>query len=80
MTDGSASRKLILYMSMSLDGFVARRDGTIEWLGDAQPYGAHRQRAVAELLGQTGLLVLGRRSGQDMAQAWPGSRARPASS
>ena len=66
-------RKLILYMSMSLDGFAARRDGTMDWLGDAQAFGAHRQRAVAELLGQTGLLVLGARAGADMARAWPGS-------
>jgi len=70
-----ARRKLILSMSMSLDGFVARRDGVIEWLGDTQPHGGHRQRAVAELLGQTGLLVLGRRSAQDMAQAWPSSES-----
>ena len=62
-------------MSMSLDGFAARRDGTMDWLGEAQPHGDHRQRAVAELLGQTGLLVLGRRSAQDMAQAWPSSRS-----
>ena len=75
MNDGSARRKLILYMSMSLDGFAARRDGTMDWLGEAQRYGDHRQRGVAELLGQTGLLVLGRRSAQDMAQAWPGSRS-----
>jgi dihydrofolate reductase len=75
MTAEPAQRKLILYMSMSLDGFAARRDGTMDWLGDAQSHGAHRQRAVAELLGQTGLLVLGARAGADMAQAWPGSRS-----
>jgi len=45
----------------------------MDWLGDAQAYGAHRQRGVAELLGQTGLLVLGARAGAQMAQAWPGS-------
>ena len=66
-------RRLILYMSMSLDGFAARRDGTMDWLGDAQAHAPHRQRAVAELLGQTGLLVLGARAAADMAQAWPGS-------
>jgi dihydrofolate reductase len=75
MTDTPAQRKLILYMSMSLDGFAARRDGTMDWLGDAQAHSAHRQRAVAELLGQTGLLVLGSRAGADMAQAWPGSQS-----
>lgn len=75
MSSEPAQRKLILYMSMSLDGFAARRDGTMDWLGEAQPYADHRQRAVAELLGQTGLLVLGGRAGQDMAQAWPSSHS-----
>jgi len=70
-----AQRKLILYMSMSLDGFAARRDGTMDWLGEKQPHGAHRQRAVAELLGQTGTLVLGRRVYQDMVKAWPTSQS-----
>ncbi len=73
MSGEPAQRRLILYMSMSLDGFAARRDGTMDWLGDKQRHGAHRQRAVAELLGQTGMLALGRRGGADMAQAWPGS-------
>ena len=75
MSDPPAQRQLILYMSMSLDGFAARRDGTMDWLGHAQRHGSHRQRAVAELLGQTGLLVLGRCAAEDMAQAWPGSQS-----
>ena len=75
MSGEPTQRKLILYMSMSLDGFAARRDGTMDWLGEKQPHGAHRQRAVAELLGQTGMLVLGRRGGEDMAQAWPSSQS-----
>jgi dihydrofolate reductase len=75
MTGEPAQRKLILYMSMSLDGFAAGRDGRMEWLGESQSHGHHRQRAVAELLGQTGLLVLGRRGAEDMALAWPSSRS-----
>jgi dihydrofolate reductase len=78
MTSGSrepAERRLILYMSMSLDGFVARRDGVIEWLGGSSPHDGHRQRAVTELLGQTGTLVLGRRVYEDMVQAWPSSQS-----
>jgi len=66
-------RKLILYMSMSLDGFAARRDGTMDWLGRSLPRDTQRQRAVEELLGRTGLLLLGGRAGQDMARAWPSS-------
>jgi dihydrofolate reductase len=67
------NRKLILYMSMSLDGFAARRDGVIEWLGGSREHDGHRQRRVAELLGQAGMLVLGSTAGQQMATAWPTS-------
>jgi dihydrofolate reductase len=75
VNDETTQRKLILYMSMSLDGFAARRDGSMDWLGEKQPHGARRQRAVAELLGQAGILVLGRRGGEEMAQAWPSSQS-----
>ena len=67
-------------MSMSLDGFVARRDGVIDWIGVSRPHDDRRQRAVLELLGQTGLLVLGRRVSEDMVKAWPARRARRATS
>ena len=80
MTGKPAQRKLILYMSMSLDGFAAGRDGRMEWLGEAQPHSHHRQRAVAELLGQTGLLVLGRRALRTWRRRGRARRARPASS
>lgn len=75
MSDPPAQRKLILYMSQSLDGFAARRDGTMDWLGRSLPYDPQRQRAVEELLGRTGTLVLGGRAAQDMARAWPSSRS-----
>jgi hypothetical protein len=39
-------RRLILYMSMSLDGFVARRDGVIDWL-DPCVNGAPRTATTA---------------------------------
>jgi dihydrofolate reductase len=71
VTDDRPERRLILYMSMSLDGFAARSDGSMPWLGSARPYGFQRQRAVQELLGQTGLIVLGGNAYEDMAAAWP---------
>ena len=40
-----AQRRLILHMSVSLDGFVARRDGVIDWLTDGRrgvDHGDHR--------------------------------------
>jgi dihydrofolate reductase len=72
-----AVRRLILCMSMSLDGFVARSDGVIDWLaedrGRIADHGDQRHRITLELLGQIGLIVLGRGAYEDMVQGWPGS-------
>jgi dihydrofolate reductase len=73
----SARRRLILCMSVSLDGFVARTDGVIDWLSDASAagidHGDRRHRATLELLGQIGTIVIGRGAYQDMVRGWPGS-------
>jgi dihydrofolate reductase len=72
-----AVRRLILCMSMSLDGFVARSDGVIDWLaedrGRSADHGDQRHRITLELLGQIGLIVLGRGAYEDMVQGWLGS-------
>jgi dihydrofolate reductase len=71
-----AGRRLILCMSMSLDGFVARSDGVIDWLAENRgiaDHGDQRHRITLELLGQIGLIVLGRGAYEDMVQGWPGS-------
>lgn len=64
-------------MSVSLDGFVARRDGVIDWYAKPGDRSAanddRRHRGVLELLGQIGLIVLGRGAYQDMVRGWPGS-------
>jgi dihydrofolate reductase len=64
-------------MSMSLDGFVARGDGVIDWLAEdgerIADHGDQRHRITLELLGQIGLIVLGRGAYEDMVQGWPGS-------
>jgi dihydrofolate reductase len=72
-----AQRQLILHMSVSLDGFVARRDGVIDWLssqsaGDVD-HGDHRHHAALEMIGQIGLVVLGRGAYEEMAPAWSSS-------
>jgi dihydrofolate reductase len=63
---------LILHMAVSLDGFVARGDGVIDWLSTRRPgcldHGDHRHHL--EMLGQIGLVVLGRRAHGEMAPAW----------
>jgi dihydrofolate reductase len=65
-------RRLILHMSTSLDGFVARSDGVIDWLGEYD-HGGQRHRMNLELLGQIGLIVLGRGAYEDMYRGWSGS-------
>jgi hypothetical protein len=48
-----AQPRLILHMSLSLDGFVARRDGVIDWL-DAGRSGEPGKDVVAFGGGQFG--------------------------
>jgi dihydrofolate reductase len=73
---GDTGRRLILHMSVSLDGFVARPDHEIDWLAgdDGLPdHGAQRHRANLELLSQVGLIVFGRRGYEDMFRGWSDS-------
>ena len=65
-------RRLILHMSMSLDGFVARSDGAIDWLGE-YAHGDQRHRINLELLGQIDAIVLGRGAYEEMCRGWSGS-------
>ncbi len=65
-------RRLILLMSVSLDGFVARADHTIDWLGDYD-HGDQRHRITLEALSQIGLIVLGGGVYPDMFKGWSGS-------
>jgi dihydrofolate reductase len=62
-------RRLILLMSVSLDGFVARSDHTIDWLGDYD-HGDQRHRLTLEALHEIGLIVLGARAYSEMSTAW----------
>jgi dihydrofolate reductase len=68
-------RQLILHMSVSLDGFVAPSDGVIDWLtpGDGVDHGDRRHRANLEMLGQVGLIMMGRGAYDQMAEAWSSS-------
>ena len=70
-----SERRLILHMSVSLDGFVARSDGVIDWRTPRGPvdHGDRRHRANLEMLGQVGLIVLGRGAYEEMAEAWASS-------
>lgn len=62
-------RKLIMKMSVSLDGFVADADGQKDWLfktGDEQSLAWS-----VEKIRQAGLIIMGRKSFQTMAPYWP---------
>ena len=61
-----AQRRLILHMSVSLDGFsAAGRDtpGSVH-------HGSVRHQANLEMIGQVGLIAIGRGAYKDMARAW----------
>ncbi|WP_266171215.1 dihydrofolate reductase family protein [Dyella subtropica] len=63
-------RKLILTMSMSLDGFVSGPEGDVKWMFSGD------EEAIAwkvENLWNASLLIMGSRSFQDMAPFWPTS-------
>src|SRR3954452_22179233 len=59
-------RRLILHMSVSLDGFsAAGREipGSVD-------HGSVRHHANLEMIGQVGLIAIGRGAYEEMAQAW----------
>jgi len=77
MSPTTPTRRLILHMSVSLDGFVARRPGEIDWLQPAgEPFdacGAARHTANLELIGRVGGIILGRNAYEEMGPAWSNS-------
>jgi dihydrofolate reductase len=75
-TTTTARSKLILCMSASLDGFLAREAGVIDWLadpGEAADSGAARHAGNLELLGRVREIVLGRGAYDEMAEVWSSS-------
>jgi dihydrofolate reductase len=73
----TAASRLILLMSASLDGFLARGPGDMDWLAEpgelADAAGDARHAGNLELLGQVGEIVLGRGAYDEMAPAWSSS-------
>jgi dihydrofolate reductase len=68
-------RRLILLMSVSMDGFVGHSDGTIDWLtpAGAPDHGGQRHRVTLEALHEIGLIVMGGGFYPDMSRGWSGS-------
>ncbi len=73
----AAASRLILLMSASLDGFLARGPGEMDWLSEpgevADAAGDARHATNLELIGQIGEIVLGRGAYDEMAPAWSSS-------
>jgi dihydrofolate reductase len=64
-------RKLILKMSMSVDGFVGGPNGELEWLfRNSDPEG---MAWTVETIWQAGVHIMGSRTFRDMAAYWPTS-------
>ncbi len=66
-------RKVILQMSVSLDGFVARTDGRHEWGYQGEDEALTRWKL--DVLGNAGAHLMGRVSYEDMASVWPTSNS-----
>ena len=74
---GEAKRQLILLLSVSMDGYAAHADGTLDWLepGDepVRGGGSLRHRLNLEMLSQIDLLVMGSGAYAEFKRGWSGS-------
>lgn len=67
-------RKLVLMMSMSLDGFISGPDGELDWASGGDDYFRH----VDDLLASMSAFLHGRRVYENMAGYWSTADADPA--
>jgi dihydrofolate reductase len=67
----SGVRKLILKMSISVDGFVAGPEGQIDWMFPSMEDAAAAW--VVDVIGKAGAHLMGSRTFHDMAAYWPTS-------
>jgi len=61
-------RKLILRLSVSIDGFIESSQGKIDFAKSRSPEGA---ASVEEILGRAGAHLLGRKAFSEMSTFWP---------
>ena len=73
-TATATKRKLVLKMSVSVDGFVAGPNGEVDWIFRTQ--GDDSTEWVVDTLRNAGVHIMGSRSYYDMAAFWPFSDSR----
>jgi dihydrofolate reductase len=61
-------RKLMLRISVSMDGFIESSDGKIDFAKSRSPEGA---ALVGEMMGRAGAHLMGRKAFGDLAAFWP---------
>ena len=66
----ATKRKLVLKMSVSLDGFVAGPNGEVDWIFRTSG-GDDSTAWVLDTLSGAGVHIMGSRSYRDMAAFWP---------
>ncbi|PYF77423.1 dihydrofolate reductase family protein [Pedobacter nutrimenti] len=64
-------RKLIMKMSVSVDGFVGGPNGELDWIFKSSDQ--HSKAWAVGQTGQAGLIIMGRKSFEGMAPYWPTS-------
>ncbi|MBT2692251.1 dihydrofolate reductase family protein [Bacillus sp. ISL-55] len=55
--------KVILYIAMSLDGYIARPDGAVDWLDDVESAG---DNGYSEFYSKVGTVVMGRKTYEEV--------------
>lgn len=68
-------RKVILYMVLSLDGFVCGPQNELDWENQDMEIG---RELIPELLSTVNTMILGRNLYQGFEQAWPAMAKNPA--
>lgn len=57
------NNKVILYIAMSLDGYIARPDGTVDWLDDVEGVG---DNGYGKFYAQVGTVIMGRKTYEEV--------------
>lgn len=69
----STSIKVSVFIATSLDGFIARTDGDIEWLHEVEPIGGDDDAGYGAFFNSIDVLVMGRGSFEKVLEfdEWP---------